>query len=100
MLAVSLLTRGSPSQLTGGHLYHRRMAERAERHDARLEIVSVRPGRNPFAEPADVVVVDSLAAADVAPWVLAGRHRGRPLAAIVHQQPGGVDVGALRAAVR
>lgn len=100
MLLVLLLTRGSPDQLTGGHLYHRRMAERAGLHGARLDVVPVRSGRNPFAHPADVVLVDSLAAAEVAPWVLAGKHRGRSLAAIVHQQPGGVDTGPRRAALR
>ena len=35
MLVVSLLTRGSPTQVTGGHLYHRRMAEAAGARDAR-----------------------------------------------------------------
>ena len=33
MLVVSLVTLGSPEQLTGGYLYHRRMAEAAPDHD-------------------------------------------------------------------
>src|ERR687897_507625 len=41
MLAVSLLTLGSPDQLTGGYLYHCRMAELASQHDAHLDLVSV-----------------------------------------------------------
>lgn len=98
MLVVSLLTRGSPDQLTGGHLYHRRMADAAPARQARLDITSVTALRNPFKATADVALIDSLATAAVAPWVLAGRHRGRPLAAIVHQQPGGVDHGAVRTA--
>jgi glycosyltransferase involved in cell wall biosynthesis len=104
MLVVALLTRGSPHQLTGGHLYHRRMADAARGRDARVDILSVSarrdPFRHPFREVADVVLIDSLAAAAIAPWVLAGRHRGRPLAAIVHQQPGGVGHGAIRTAAQ
>lgn len=101
MLDVALLTRGSPEQLTGGHLYHRRMADRAADHDAQLSVVDlggVPPWRNPLVATADVVLVDSLVAARVVPWVLARRRR--PLAAIVHQQPGGVDHGRLRTVVQ
>ena len=39
-LVAALVTLGDPGQLTGGYLYHRRMAERAARHDARVEFVS------------------------------------------------------------
>src|ERR671910_1875294 len=97
MLAVCLLTLGSPEQLTGGYLYHRRMAELAPRHDPRA-----RPRGGPVfpppppgpsagrvaggAAPADVLVVDSIAAAFAAPW-----RPPRPLAAMVHQPPGGID---------
>ena len=79
MLAVSLVTLGSPDQLTGGYLYHRRMAELAPRHDAHVDLVAV-PAL-PFPLPAavagravgraaraDVLVVDSIAAAFVGPW--------------------------------
>jgi Glycosyl transferases group 1 len=109
MFAVSLVTLGSPEQLTGGYLYHRRMAELAPQHGARLDLLAV-PAL-PFPLPAaragrvlsraarsDVVVVDSIAAAFVAPWCLFRRpptasRPGRPLAAMLHQPPGGIDHG-------
>jgi glycosyltransferase involved in cell wall biosynthesis len=109
MFAVSLVTLGSPQQLTGGYLYHRRMAEIAPQHDANVDLVAV-PAL-PFPLPAavagrvlrrtaraDVVVVDSIAAAFVAPWRLFRRRPvdvgvSRPLAAILHQPPGGIDHG-------
>jgi glycosyltransferase involved in cell wall biosynthesis len=99
MLTVSLVTLGSPEQLTGGYLYHRRMADAAPEHDARIDFVSARPTTNPFAADADVVLVDSIAAAVVAPW-LASRPRSRPLAAILHQPPGGIDHGPVRRAAQ
>jgi hypothetical protein len=40
MLSVSLITLGDPGQLTGGYLYHRRMAEAAAAHNVRLRFVS------------------------------------------------------------
>ena len=43
-----------------------------------------------------MVLVDSLAAWSVAPYVMAGRRGGAPIAAILHQAPGGVGQGALR----
>ena len=99
MLVVSLVTLGSPEQLTGGYLYHRRMADAAPVHEARVEFVSARRAHDPFAAArGDVVLVDSIAAPVVAPWAWrpAG---GRPLAAILHQPPGGIDHGAVRRAV-
>src|SRR5829696_5114867 len=99
MLRVALLTRGSPTQVTGGHLYHRRMAEAAPRHGAVIDFVSVHAYRDPLSRPADVVLVDSIAAWSVAPWVLSGRGRP-PLAAVLHQPPGGVGQGRLRTAVQ
>lgn len=102
MLAASLLTLGSPEQLTGGYLYHRRVAERAPAHGARLDLVSLRD--RPFPLPAayvprllrrvrdsDVVVVDSIVAAYLAPW-----RAGPPRVAMLHQPPGGIDHGSLR----
>jgi glycosyltransferase involved in cell wall biosynthesis len=108
MLVVSLVTLGSPEQLTGGYLYHRRMAEAAADHAARVEFVSARPTRNSLkAARGDVVVVDSIAAALVAPWSWRydTRHDDRldrlsPLAAILHQPPGGIDRGGLYRAVQ
>ncbi|MEW6471386.1 MAG: glycosyltransferase family 4 protein [Actinomycetota bacterium] len=111
MLSISLVTLGDPGQLTGGYLYHRRMAEAAAEHDAAVRFVSF--PATPFPTPAlwgrrvvgaaadraDVVVVDSIAAAFLGPWIGSFRRRPRPvpLAAIVHQPPGGIDHGPLRA---
>jgi glycosyltransferase involved in cell wall biosynthesis len=87
-MLVSLLTRGTPDQLTGGYLYHRRIAELADASDATVEFVPVHVTANPYAASSgDVVLVDSIAAAAVAPW---GRPT-KPLAAIIHQPPGGID---------
>jgi glycosyltransferase involved in cell wall biosynthesis len=98
VLVVSLVTRGSPMQVTGGHLYHRRMAEAAGSRGAAIEFVSASGLRNPFREARGVVLVDSLAAWSVAPWLLAGRRH--PIAAILHQPPGGVGQGAIRTALQ
>jgi glycosyltransferase involved in cell wall biosynthesis len=104
MLTVSLITLGSPDQLTGGYLYHRRMADLAPAHDARVDFVSVPAG--PFlpavaagrqvaraAKGTEITVVDSIAAAFLAPWRLP-----RPAVAILHQPPGGIDAGRARRA--
>jgi Glycosyl transferases group 1 len=112
MLAVSLVTLGSPEQLTGGYLYHRRMAELAPRHDAHLDLLAVPALPFPLpaavagrvvkqARRADVLVVDSIAAAFIAPWRrLTGPRPSRPLAAMLHQPPGGIDHGPPRRAVQ
>jgi glycosyltransferase involved in cell wall biosynthesis len=98
-VVVSLITRGSPNEVTGGHLYHRRMAEAASARGARIEFVSTGL-RNPLPHAHGVVLVDSLAAWSVAPWVLSRRQARRPIAAILHQPPGGVGQGRLRTAVQ
>jgi glycosyltransferase involved in cell wall biosynthesis len=98
-MRVALLTRGSPTQITGGHLYHRRMAEAAPSHGAVIDFVSVHAYRDPLSRAADIVLVDSIAAWAVAPWVLAGRRRP-PLAAVLHQPPGGVGQGRMRTALQ
>jgi glycosyltransferase involved in cell wall biosynthesis len=99
ILAVSLITLGSPDQLTGGYLYHRRIADAAPTHDARVTFHSARLLRNPFDAYADVILVDSIAAAVTAAW-LWRRPRRRPLAAILHQPPGGIDHGPVRRGVQ
>ena len=101
MLVVSLLTLGSPEQLTGGYLYHRRMAELAGGHDARIDFLPLPVLYNPFAAVprADVVLVDSIAAAHVAPRMCV-RAPSPPLAAILHQPPGGIDHRGLRRRVQ
>ena len=112
MLAVSLLTLGSPEQLTGGYLYHRRMAEIAPAYDAGVRFVSFQPAPFPLPlrqaaavmrqvaqQDPDVVLVDSIVAGFLAPW-LAVRRPAWPLATILHQPPGGIDHGPLQRAVR
>jgi glycosyltransferase involved in cell wall biosynthesis len=94
MLRVCLLTRGSPAAVTGGHLYQRRMAEEAGRHDATLEFAQASVWKR-LPRCADVVVVDSIAAWRLTAAVV-GRRRAPPLVAMVHQPPGGVDGSALR----
>ncbi|MGH9135014.1 MAG: glycosyltransferase family 4 protein [Ilumatobacteraceae bacterium] len=100
MLVVTLVTRGSPMQVTGGHLYHRRMAEAAPSKRASIEFVDAAGPRNPMRGARGVVLVDSLTAWSVAPWTLATRRRGGPLAAILHQPPGGVGQGRFRTALQ
>jgi glycosyltransferase involved in cell wall biosynthesis len=108
-LNVSLITLGDPAKLTGGYLYHRRMAEAAPAHEAKIEFVSVpekmfpiavsdgrEAMRRALAKRPDVVVVDSIAAAFVAPWL---RPRDR-VAGILHQPPGGIDHGPTRTRVQ
>ena len=95
-MLVSLLTLGSPEQLSGGYLYHRRLAERAGDHGAEVEFVSVRPWPDPhLLAHGDVVLVDSIAAGS-SPRGPAGRQPSSPLAAILHQPPGGIDHSAAR----
>jgi glycosyltransferase involved in cell wall biosynthesis len=99
MLVVSLVTCGSPAQLTGGHLYHRRMAEEGAARGARVEFVQVGAFRNPLRRTEGVVLVDSLVAWRAAPWVM-GRSPSRPIAAVVHQSPGGVDHSSARTRIQ
>ena len=115
MLVISLVTLGPPDQLTGGYLYHRRMAEAAPRHDARINFVSfpllpfplpaacaASVTRRAAGEGVDVVAVDSIAAAFLAPARLGRRppEHSPPLAAVLHQRPGGIDHRPPRAVVQ
>jgi glycosyltransferase involved in cell wall biosynthesis len=109
---IALLTLGDPGRLTGGYLYHRRMAELAARHDAELLFVSF-PDR-PFPLPAlaaprvlrhaqraaaEVLVLDSIAACFLGPWI-AVRPPDLPMIAMLHQPPGGIDHGPVRTAIQ
>jgi glycosyltransferase involved in cell wall biosynthesis len=109
-MRISLVTLGDPATLTGGYLYHRRMADSAAANDASLTFVSFPEW--PFPSPAlagaavsrrlvrqrpDVVVLDSIAVAFAAPWLW---RYPRPLAAMVHQRPGGIDHGRPRTALQ
>jgi len=109
LLRVALVTLGDPAALTGGYLYHRRMARAATANDATLSFVSFPDRHFPFAALAgpsvarqvrkqrpDVVALDSIAAAFAAPWP---RFPG-PLATIIHQSPGGIGHGAVRSIVQ
>jgi glycosyltransferase involved in cell wall biosynthesis len=112
ILTVALLTLGDPGTLTGGYLYHVRMAQLAPRHNARIVFVSFPERPFPLAmvaapavlaqarrQGAQVVVLDSIAAAFLGPW-LAWRAPEWPLLAMLHQPPGGIDYGPVRSAVQ
>lgn len=107
-LTVSLVTVGDPETMTGGYLYHRRIAERASKHRVRLRFLSFPNWRFPLPALAgptvlravarsrpDVLLLDSIAAAYVGPW-LSRRRLGCPLVGMLHQPPGGIDHGRLR----
>jgi glycosyltransferase involved in cell wall biosynthesis len=98
---VSLITLGDPGKLTGGYLYHRRLASAALDNDAALFFVPLQERPFPLAilggrralvraADADVMVLDSIAAAYIAPWLLSPRRRP-PMIAMLHQPPGGID---------
>ncbi|MGI9028599.1 MAG: glycosyltransferase family 4 protein [Ilumatobacteraceae bacterium] len=108
MLRIALVTQGDPDRVSGGSIYHRRIAELADAHGAEIRFV-VMPSR-PFPlaivdgpaalrearEGADVMVVDSLASNTLGPWISAGLGRDVPIVGSVHQDVGGVDSGAVR----
>ena len=109
-MRISLVTLGDPATLTGGYLYHRRMAEVAAAHEASVSFVSFPERAFPLPALAgrsvsrhlrrqrpDVVVLDSIATAFAAPWLW---NQLRPLAAMVHQRPGGIDHGFVRSALQ
>ncbi|MDQ3859871.1 MAG: glycosyltransferase family 4 protein [Actinomycetota bacterium] len=94
--------------MSGGYLYHRRMADAAARHAARIVFLSVPEW--PFPLPvvrgaallrrakelgASAVLLDSIAAAYAAP-ALAARRLDAPLVGVLHQPPGGIDHGGAR----
>jgi glycosyltransferase involved in cell wall biosynthesis len=104
-LRLALLTLGDPNTRTGGYRYHRIMAAEAPVHGATLRFASVPalPGalaivrgrgvaRAAFRR-ADAVLLDSIAAASVAPWIRSSR---TPIVAVVHQPPGGLGGGVFR----
>jgi glycosyltransferase involved in cell wall biosynthesis len=124
ILTVSLVTLGDPGRLTGGYRYHRRMAELAPSCGAAVRFVSFPERPFPLAALAgravlrqagadtDVVVLDSIAAAFLAPW-LPRRPRSTgepprgspdpsvpPMVGSLHQPPGGIDHGPPRRGVQ
>lgn len=109
MLSVALLTVGDPAAMTGGHLYNRRVAERAAAHGARVWFISFPQRRFPLPALSgravlraaarhrpDVLLLDSLAAAYLGPWPSAPSGRRPPLVGLLHQPPGGIDHAAVR----
>jgi glycosyltransferase involved in cell wall biosynthesis len=127
ILTVSLVTLGDPGRLTGGYRYHRRMAELAPSCGAAIRFVSFpeRPfplstlaGRAVLRQArADVIVLDSIAAAFLGPWLprrprsTGARPTGGPpwgspdpsvppVVGSLHQPPGGIDHGPLRRGVQ
>jgi glycosyltransferase involved in cell wall biosynthesis len=108
-LVLPLVTLGDPRRLSGGYLYHLRMADAAPAHGARIVFQSFPEWPFPLAAlrgpavlrrlerlRASAVLVDSIAAALAAPALATRRHRA-PVIAVLHQPPGGIDHGILRA---
>src|SRR5687767_5667943 len=106
---VALITLGDPGRLTGGYLFHRRLADLAPAHDASLAFVSLperpfpmaiadapRALRHALRLGAEALVLDSIAAAFLGPW-LALRVPSVPMLGMLHQPPGGIDYGPPRA---
>jgi glycosyltransferase involved in cell wall biosynthesis len=107
-LVLPLITLGDPSRLSGGYLYHLRMAEAAHAHSARIVLVSFPEWPFPLAAfrgaavlrrceklGANALLLDSIAAAFSGP-ALALRRLSVPVIAVLHQPPGGIDHGAFR----
>jgi glycosyltransferase involved in cell wall biosynthesis len=112
VLTVSLVTLGDPATLTGGYLYHQRIAALAPAFDARLRFVSVPAAPFPLPVAAgpvvlrraardrpDVLLLDSIAAAYVGPWLPVLR-LPMAVAAMLHQPPGGIDHPPMRTRVQ
>ena len=111
-LRIALITLGDPNTLTGGYLYHRRMADLAPRFDARIDFVSFPEWPFPLAAAcarrvlahagrlgARVLLLDSICAGLLGPW-LAVNEPPVPLVGMLHQPPGGIDFGPARTAVQ
>src|SRR5438105_2822690 len=111
-LVVALITLGDPNRLTGGYLYHRRMADLAADNAARIAFVSFpdRPFplaaldapsvlRRAAAIGARALVLDSICAAFTGP-LLGFRRPGLPLIGMLHQPPGGIDFGPPRSTLQ
>jgi len=103
-----LVTLGDPTQLTGGYLFHRRLAELAPAHAATLEFVSFPERPFPWgvvdarqvirqveARRPDAVVMDSIVA-----WCLAFAAPRPPMLGMLHQPPGGIDFPRARTSVQ
>jgi glycosyltransferase involved in cell wall biosynthesis len=107
-LVLPLITLGDPGRLSGGYLYHLRMADAAPSHAARILFLSLPDWPFPLAAlhgaavlrrseklGASALLLDSIATAFAGP-ALALRRLGVPMIAVLHQPPGGIDHGAVR----
>jgi glycosyltransferase involved in cell wall biosynthesis len=107
-LVLPLVTLGDPRRLSGGYLYHLRMADAAPAHGARILFLSFPEWPFPLAAlrgtavlrrseelGASALLLDSIAAAFVGP-ALTARRLGVPVIAVLHQPPGGIDHGTVR----
>ncbi len=111
LLNVSLVTLGNPRTMTGGYLYHWRIAEMAPAFDARVDFASFPSWPFPLPVAAgplvlrsaarhrpDVLLLDSIAAAFLGPWLRRRMHV--PIVGMLHQPPGGIDHGSARTRVQ
>jgi glycosyltransferase involved in cell wall biosynthesis len=107
-LVLPLITLGDPHRLSGGYLYHLRMAEAARAHSARILFLTFPEWPFPLAAlrgaavlrqsevvGASALLLDSIAASFAGPALALGR-LGVPVIAVLHQPPGGIDHGAVR----
>jgi glycosyltransferase involved in cell wall biosynthesis len=107
-LVLPLVTLGDPRRLSGGYLYHLRMADAAPAHGARIHFLSFPEWPFPLAAlrggavirrseelGASALLLDSIAAAFAGP-ALTTRRLGVPVIAVLHQPPGGIDHGTVR----
>jgi len=112
LLEVALVTLGDPNRLTGGYLYHRRVAQLAPRHGVRIHFAPFPERPFPLAAldaravlaradrlGARALVLDSIAAAFLGPW-LTLRPPRLPLIGMLHQPPGGIDYGPPRSTLQ
>jgi glycosyltransferase involved in cell wall biosynthesis len=111
-LVLPLVTLGDPRRLSGGYLYHQRMAEAAPAHGARIVFLSFPEWPFPFAalrgrtvlrrandlQPS-AVLLDSIASAFAGPALGPSRLRV-PVIGVLHQPPGGIDNRRARASVQ
>jgi glycosyltransferase involved in cell wall biosynthesis len=100
---------GDPNRQTGGYRYHRMMAWAASTYGAEIRFRSIPdiPWPLPMGPAArtlraaavrsDAIVLDSLAAAFAAPWIV---RSSVPVIAVLHQAPGGVGHGRSRSIVQ